>query len=260
MDSAFEGAVLDMDGTIYRGSEALPGAVDAISRLRDAGLRTLFFSNNPTKSREAYTDRLGGFGIEAEPEEVLSAGTVTTRYLADEHSEETVFLIGDGGLERQFERAGIDLADDATAADILVVSWTSEFEYGDLLAGYRAIDSGATFYGTDPDRLIPAAEGMVPGSGAIINAVAGTAEREPKKVLGKPSAEAQRAAIDSLSTSPERCFVIGDRLNTDIALGERAGMTTVLVKTGVTTDVDLEKSDVQPDHVLDSLADIDEIL
>ncbi len=101
---------------------------------------------------------------------------------------------------------------------------------------------------------------MVPGSGAIINAVAGTAEREPKKVLGKPSAEAQRAAIDSLSTSPERCFVIGDRLNTDIALGERAGMTTVLVKTGVTTDVDLEKSDVQPDHVLDSLADIDEIL
>ena len=260
MDSAFEGAVLDMDGTVYRGSEALPGAVDAISRLRDAGLRTLFFSNNPTKSREAYTDRLGGLGIEAEPEEVLSAGTVTTRYLADQHSEETVFLIGDGGLERQLERAGIDLVDDATAADILVVSWTSEFEYGDLLAGYRAIDSGATFYGTDPDRLIPAAEGMVPGSGAIINAVAGTAEREPKKVLGKPSAEAQRAAIDALSTSPERCFVIGDRLNTDIALGERSGMTTVLVKTGVTTDVDLEKSDVQPDHVLDSLADIDEIL
>ena len=101
---------------------------------------------------------------------------------------------------------------------------------------------------------------MVPGSGAIVNAVAGTADREPKKVLGKPSTEAQRAALDSLSASPERCLVVGDRLNTDIALGDRAGMTTVLVRTGVTADADLEGSDVQPDHVIDSLADIDDVL
>jgi 4-nitrophenyl phosphatase len=260
MNSSFEGAVLDMDGTIYRGETALPGAADAIGRLRDAGVQPLFFSNNPTKSRRAYTERLGRFGIDAEPEEVLSAGTVTTEFLADEHADETVFFIGDDGLEAQFEDAGVDLVADATTADVLVVSWTKEFGYGDLLAGYRAIESGATFYGTDPDRLIPAEEGMVPGSGAIVNAVAGTAEREPKKVLGKPSAEARRAALDSLSAPSDRCLVVGDRLNTDIALGERAGMTTVLVRTGATDDADLEGSDVQPDHVIDSLADIDEVL
>jgi 4-nitrophenyl phosphatase len=260
MDSTFEGAVLDMDGTIYRGERAIPGATEAIADLRRADTSLLFFSNNPTKSRRAYVERLAGFGIDTEPDKILSAGTVTRQYLAETHTEETVFLIGADGLREQFEAAGIDLVDDATAADVLVVSWTREFGYGDLLAGYRAIEAGATFYGTDPDRLIPAEEGMVPGSGAIVNAVAGTAGREPLKVLGKPSAEARRAALDSLSVPPERCLVVGDRLNTDIALGDRAGMTTVLVRTGVSTDADLEESDVTPDHVIDSLADIADVL
>jgi 4-nitrophenyl phosphatase len=260
MDSVYDGAVLDLDGTIYRGEEALPGAVEAIARLRNRGIRTLFFSNNPTKSKSAYAERLGAFGIEVDPEEVCSSGTVTTRYLEAEHGDKTVFLIGAEGLKRQLEAAGIELVADATRADILVVSWTRDFGYGDLLAGYRAIEAGATFYGTDPDRLIPAAEGMVPGSGAIINAVAGTIEREPAKILGKPSREAQKAALDTLGVQPERCLVVGDRLNTDIALGERAGMTTVLVKTGVTTEEHLGGSDIQPDYVIDSFSDIDEIL
>lgn len=260
MDSVFEGAVLDLDGTIYRGEKALPGAAEAITRLRNAGIRTLFFSNNPTKSKPAYAERLGAFGIEVDPNEVCSAGTVTTQYLEREHADETVFLIGAEGLERQFEAAGIELVADATTADILVVSWTRDFGYGDLLAGYRAIESGATFYGTDPDRLIPAADGMVPGSGAIINAVAGTIEQKPTKILGKPSGEAQKAALDALGVPPERCLVVGDRLDTDIALGERAGMTTVLVKTGVTTEEHLAESDVEPDHVIDSFSDIDQVL
>ncbi len=260
MTSAFEGVVLDLDGTVYRGNEVVSGVIDAIAGLRRRGIETLFFSNNPTKSQEAYADHLGRLGIEAAPREILSAGTVTTRYLAEEHRGDAVFLIGGEGLEAQFEAAGIEPVTDATTADILVVSWTKSFGYSDLLAGYRALESGATFYGTDPDRLIPTAGGMAPGSGAIINAVAGTAECEPTKILGKPSVEAQHAALDALDVTPTRCLVVGDRLNTDIALGERAGMTTVLVKTGITTDADLKESDVRPDHVIDSLADIDSVV
>lgn len=256
----YEGAVLDLDGTVYRGEEPLPGAAEAIARLRNAGVRPLFFSNNPTKSRTAYADRLAGFGIEAAPEETLSAGTVTTEFLAEEHPDDTVFLIGDDGLAAQLEAAGLELVADATEAAVLVVSWTQAFDYDDLVAGYRAIEAGATFYGTDPDLLIPAADGMVPGSGAIVNAVGGTADRAPKKVLGKPSIEAQRAALAELDRPAERCFVVGDRLNTDIALGERAGMTTVLVRSGVSTDEDIENSDVRPDYVADSLADVPETL
>lgn len=256
----YEGAVLDLDGTVYRGDELLPGAAAAVERLREAGLRTLFFSNNPTKSREEYAERLADLGIDVDPREVLSAGTVTTRFLADEHADEAIFLVGSGGLRRQFEAASLDLVADATAADVLVASWDREFDYGDMLAGYRALEAGATFYGTDPDLLIPAAEGMVPGSGSIINAVGGIVEREPRKILGKPSAEAQRAALETLGVPPERCLVVGDRLNTDVELGERAGMTTVLVRTGVATDADVAESVVQPDHVIDSLADVGTVL
>ncbi|QLD87906.1 HAD-IIA family hydrolase [Natronomonas salina] len=256
----YEGAVLDLDGTVYRGDELLPGAAAAVERLREAGLRTLFFSNNPTKSREEYAERLADLGIDVEPREVLSAGTVTTRFLADEHADDAIFLIGSGGLRRQFEAASLDLVADATTADVLVASWDREFDYGDMLAGYRALEAGATFYGTDPDLLIPAAEGMVPGSGSIINAVGGIVEREPRKILGKPSAEAQRAALETLGVQPERCLVVGDRLNTDVELGERAGMTTVLVRTGVATDADVAESAVQPDHVIDSLADVGPVL
>lgn len=260
MNSPIEGAVLDLDGTVYRGDELIEGAAETVRKLRNAGIETLFFSNNPTKSRRAYADRLSGLGIETAPEEVLSAGTVTTRFLREEHADDAVFLIGADGLRTQLETAGVDLVADATEADVLVVSWTREFGYGDLLAGYRAIEAGATFYGTDPDRLIPAENGMVPGSGAIVNAVAGTVERKPEKILGKPSTEARRSALEELSAPPERCVVVGDRLNTDIALGERAGMRTVLVKTGVSTDADLDESDVTPDHVVDSLAEIEAVL
>lgn len=256
----YEGAVLDLDGTVYRGNKALPGAIEAIERLRNAGVRTLFFSNNPTKSREAYAERLARLGIGADPDEVLSAGTVTTRYLAEEHEHDAIFLVGDDGLRGQFDAVGLDLVADATDADVLVASWSEEFDYGDMLAGYRGLEAGATFYGTDPDRLIPAAKGMVPGSGSIINAIGGTAGREPEKMLGKPSPEARRAALDALCLPPERCFVVGDRLDTDIALGERAGMTTVLVKSGIATERDLERTEIRPDYVVDSLADVPKAL
>ena len=252
----YEGAVIDLDGTVYRGERLLPGAEAALDRLRSAGVRTLFFSNNPTKSRAEYVDRLASFGIEADADEVLSAGTVTTRFLAEEHPDDAVFLVGAAGLRRQFEAADLSLVDDPTAADVLVASWDDEFDYGDMLSGYRALEAGATFYGTDPDMLVPDAEGMIPGSGAVINAVGGVLGREPERLLGKPSAAARRAAIEALGVPAERCLVVGDRLDTDIELGERAGMTTVLVRTGVATDEDVDASDVRPDYVVDSLADL----
>jgi 4-nitrophenyl phosphatase len=252
----YEGAVIDLDGTVYRGEEPVAGAAAAVDRLRAAGLRTVFFSNNPTRSRAEYAEHLGAMGIKAAPEDVLSAGTVTARALAAEHADDAVFLIGAAGLRRQLEAVDVELVADATVADVLLVSYDRTFDYDDMLAGYRALAAGATFYGTDPDRLVPAAEGMVPGSGAVLNAVGGTVDRDPERVFGKPSLDAQRAALEAVDAPPERCVVVGDRLETDVALGEPAGMTTVLVRTGVATDADRRDGDVQPDHVVDSLADL----
>ena len=256
----YRGAVLDLDGTVYRGRDPVPGAPAAIERLRERGLTLLFLSNNPTKSREAYVERLGQMGIRVESSEVLSAGTVTTRYLAEHHAEDSLFVVGSPGLLEQFDEAGLTVTEDPEAADALVASYDREFDYDDMTDAYRAVGDGGAFVGSDPDVLIPAGDDrMVPGSGAIVNACAGVLERDPDRVLGKPSPEAVEMAREAMGVPLSECLVVGDRLNTDLAFGERAGMTTVLVRTGVTGDHTLAESDVEPDYVIDSLADIDAV-
>jgi 4-nitrophenyl phosphatase len=256
----FEGVVLDLDGTVYRGGSALPGAPAADERLRDRGCRLLFCSNNPTKGREAYVDRLTGMGIDADPGEVLSAGTVTTRYLADHHADDRLFVVGSSGLREQFRDADLRMVEEPAAGEVLVASFYRGFDYDTLTDAYRAGVDGCPFVGSDPDVVIPTeGDSMVPGSGAIIRAVAGILERDPDRVLGKPSSEAVEMAEAALGVSLADCLVVGDRLDTDIAFGERAGATTALVRTGVNDEADIEAADATPDHVLDSLADVDRL-
>lgn len=255
----YQGVVFDLDGTIYRGNHLLPGAAGAVRRVREAGASVLFFSNNPSRSREAYATKLEDLGIEVTPDEVLSAGTVTTRFLATEHPEDSVFVVGATGLLQQFKAAELKIVAEPERATVLVASYDPDFDYVDMRDGYRALAAGAIFYGTDPDRLVPATDGMVPGSGAIINAIGGIVDQSPRKILGKPSAEAQIAALEALECPPDRCLLVGDRLNTDIALGENAGMTTVLVETGVASSPDIDDGGIIPDYVLSSLESFDEI-
>jgi 4-nitrophenyl phosphatase len=255
----FEGVVLDLDGTVYLGGEPVPGAPEVVGRLRERGCDLLFCSNNPTKGREAYVDRLGGMGIPVAAEEVLSAGAVTTRYLVDNHADDRLYVVGSSGLREQFDEAGLRTTDDPEAGEALVVSFYRGFDYDTLADAYDAGKDGCPFVGSDPDVVIPTEDQMVPGSGAIVRAVAGILEREPDAVLGKPSAEAVAMTRDALDVPLDRCLMVGDRLDTDIAFGERAGMSTALVRTGVADDADVAESDVTPDHVLDSVADLERL-
>lgn len=257
----FGGVIFDLDGTVYRGTEALPGARETIRACRGAGIRPLFFSNNPTKSATAYVERLDGMGIDATAAEVRSAGSVTTAFLAAHYPDAAHFVVGTEGLVDQLEAADLRVIDDAEAADVVVGSWDDGFDYGTMVGVLRGLDDETTFVGTDPDRVIPAGDGeFAPGSGAIINAITGVTDREPDRILGKPSPEAVDAALTALDCEPEDVLVVGDRLDTDIALGERAGMTTALVLSGVTERADLEGSEVSPDHVLDGIADVPSLL
>ena len=256
----FSGAVLDVDGTVVRGDDPIPGAPAGYRRLREAGTETLFVSNNPTKAPPAYVDRLGAAGYDVDAERVFTAGSVTTRYLREHHAADDLLCIGEPGLLDQFAEAGLSTTEDVGAADALVASIDREFGYEDLCTALWTLERDVPFIGTDPDVVIPAPERDVPGSGAVINAIAGVAEREPDAVLGKPSDTAIEMVGERLPYPPEECLVVGDRLDTDVALGERAGMTTVLVRSGVTGEADLAAADVDPDHVIDHLGQIDRVI
>lgn len=258
---SYRGAVLDVDGTVVRGDEPIQGAPDGVQRIRAAGIEPLFVSNNPSKEPRAYVRRLTRAGYDVDVDRVITAGTVTTRYLERHHSDDPIYLIGAEGLLEQFRESGLDVVSDPDRAAVVVVSLDKAFDYDDLCAVQGALeDNGVQFYGTDPDVVIPAAERDIPGSGALINAVADVTGREPDLVFGKPNGPTRRAVLEHLEDDPGACFVVGDRLDTDIALGNTAGMTTVLVRTGVTDRQTLAASDIRPDYVLDSLSEIDRVL
>jgi 4-nitrophenyl phosphatase len=254
------GTIVDLDGTVYRGDSLVPGARRGIKALQNAGVEICFFSNNPTKSPAEFADRLTEMGLTVVPEEIESAAAVTAEYLATDHADDRIFLVGSSGLCTQLEKAGLTLTDDPAACEVLVASYDRGFDYDDMTDGLRALETGAAFVGTDPDVTIPTERGAVPGSGAIIRAIAGVAEREPDIVVGKPSERALAAALSGFDAPPENCLVVGDRLDTDIAMGERGGLTTALVLTGTTDERTLAASDIDPDHVLDSLGDIERVL
>ncbi|PSP76313.1 HAD family hydrolase [Halobacteriales archaeon QS_3_64_16] len=257
----YRGVVLDLDGTVYRGNEPVSGAREAIAALRERDISLLCFSNNPTLTPEAYADRLADLGIEVNPSEIASAASVTATYLAREHPDDRIFLVGSSGLRDQLEDAGLALTEKWAKTEVLVASYDRGFDYDRLTEALWALEGKTTFVGTDPDMTIPHSDGhLVPGSGAIIHAVAGVAGQEPDIVLGKPSSEARDAAIGALELDPQQCLVVGDRLDTDIALGAGCGMDTAVVLSGVTSEADLPEADPSPDHVLDSIADLESVL
>ncbi|MFD1515284.1 HAD-IIA family hydrolase [Halomarina rubra] len=259
------GAVVDLDGTVYRGDSLVDGAREGVAALRDHGVDPLFVTNNPTRSPAEYARRLGEFGLDVTADRVLSAGSVTARYLAANHDGEATFVVGSDGLREQLRAVGVALTDDPGAAEVVVTSHTYGFDYEALTEGLWALRSTETFVGTDPDLTYPSADGRDrPGSGAITRAVGGVAARDPDHEFGKPSPETLAAIRERLDCAPEHCLVVGDRLDTDVALGVRGGMLTALVLSGSTSRAQYDARDADahptPDHVFEHLGSLGTVL
>jgi len=255
----YDAVIFDVDGTLVRGERLLPGAPEGLRAVTDAGCQRLLFSNNPTRGAPHYQDRLGAHGVDVDPENVLTSATVSASYLAEHHPTDPIYLVGEARLASILEAAGLELTDDPSTAAVVLGSIDRDVTYDDLGAAIPALEGDGAFYGTDPDVTIPTAEGMSPGSGAIIAALEAMAGRSVDAMLGKPSTVAAEAALDRLGVPAERVLMIGDRLNTDVELGRRAGMATALVTTGVMGRADIEPG-AEPTYVFDSLAELADVL
>jgi len=256
----YAGALVDLDGTVYRGERLLPGADAGVATLRDRTGGVVFVTNKAIERRAAYCAKLERLGVPVSPEEVVTSGWMTAEYLATHHPDEPVFVVGEAPLRRELEERDLELATTPEETGVLLASMDREFDYARLSAARRALDGTTPFLATNPDRTCPTEDGEIPDCAAMVGAIEGATGRELGRVIGKPSRTAVDAATARLGAEPGRCLMVGDRLETDVAMGNRAGMTTVLVLTGVTDHETVERSPIQPDHVIDGLSDVGRVL
>jgi 4-nitrophenyl phosphatase len=244
--------VLDLDGTLYLGSEAIPGAVDAVRTLEGAGWRVVIATNNATRHRgEVCEHILRVTGLEVSPDRVVTAGGAAARALTDEDSP--VFVVGEPGLRLTLEEADIALTMEPDDARAVVIGLDRSFDYRKLADASRAVFNGARFIATNGDTTFPGTSGLEPGAGALVAAVAAVTAVTPT-VVGKPHEPMRHAVAALLGTGPT--VVVGDRLDTDIVFGVEAGWLTILVLTGVTDEASVAGVSPPPDLVLASLADV----
>ncbi len=255
----YEAAVLDLDGTVYLGDVLVPGADTAVETLREAVGPVRFLTNKAIDRRRDYSEKLCRFGIDAHRSDVVNSGWVTAQYVSEQCPDAVAFVIGEPPLVDEFHDAGVETTTDASG-DLVVVSMDRGFDYDDLDVALRTLDGEVPFLATHPDRTCPTESGAIPDAAGMIGAVEGVTGRTVDEVLGKPSSRMVQIALDEVGADPAECLMVGDRIETDILMGERAGMTTVLVLSGVTDRETIPDADAAPDYVLDSLADIDEVL
>ena len=240
--------ILDLDGVIYRGSNLIGGAVDAVNRLQDRA-KVLFLTNNSTRSRASVAARLEAAGIPCGGGDVITAGYAAAVYIRKHYGASTVYPIGEAGLIEELKAEGCMISEDA---EFVVVGLDRDLSYEKLRIGLRNITNGARFIATNTDPVLPTEDGFVPGAGAIVRALE-TASGKSPLVIGKPNQPIMDIVIDHLGIDASKCTVVGDRLDTDILAGIRCGMRTVLVLTGVETLDSLGRSDIKPDSVIRSI-------
>ncbi|RJE89977.1 HAD-IIA family hydrolase [Paenibacillus sp. 1011MAR3C5] len=248
--------IFDLDGTIYLGSDPIEGAVETIKRLQSLGKKLLFLTNKTIDSREAYLRKLNGFGLSITLDEILNPALVTIHYLKRHHPGDKAYVIGEDILKDELKDNGIAFADSPDETGVVVISWDRNFHYDHLDFAYQAIKRGASVIATHPDRTCPMPGGEIPDCGAMIGAIEGASGIKVEVVMGKPSSLTTETALDLLKVDAKDCLMTGDRLETDIRMGQQAGMGTALVLTGVTGADDWLGSDVRPTYVLQSVWEI----
>jgi len=252
-----EGFMVDLDGTTYLGDRLLPGAEEFYDTVRARGKRVLYITNNSSRSPEQYRAKLRALGIPVRDNEVLTSGEATIAYLKQKGCR-SVFPLATAEFRRMMAEAGFEL--DEQKPDYVVLGFDTELTYEKLRKGCLLLLAGARFVASNPDVVCPTADGPVPDAGSMMALIETATGRRPETVAGKPNPLMLDLALKRLQVSGGAAAIIGDRLSTDIAMAEHAGVTSILVLSGVTRPEDVEGSRYKIDYVLESLARVASML
>lgn len=249
--------IFDMDGTIFLGRRLLPGAKTLINFLLDQTIPYYFLTNNSSRSKLDYVEKLAAFGLPVTASQIFTSGEATAIYLQNEKPGARVYLVGTPSLENEFTHHGFDLVQQDP--DYVVLGFDTTLTYKKIRKLCDFIRDGAPYIATHPDINCPTESGFIPDIGAMIEMVAISTGRRPDRIIGKPNKPIIEAIIEKTGYAPAQMCMVGDRLYTDIALG-KAGITTILVLTGETRVEDIPTAPVKPDFVLENVRELYDIL
>lgn len=257
--AGIRGFILDMDGVLYTGNAMIPETTRFLSALDAAGIPYMMATNNATATPDQYVDKLGGMGIEVRREEVVTSALATGTYLRDTYPDGSkAYVVGMEALREAVFGDG-HFVEATSDVDVVVSGADFKLTYDSLKYACLCIRAGADYVATNADTTFPSEEGLIPGSGSIVAALVASGGKEPT-VVGKPSPVMIESCLKMLGLSAGETVMLGDRLDTDILAGERAGAQTILVTTGISGVADIEAQEIYPDIVVPSLDPLSELI
>ena len=243
----------DMDGVLVHENRAIPGASELIQQWTDQGAPFLVLTNNSIFTPRDLSARLRASGLIVPEESIWTSALATADFCAAQMPGGSAFVIGEAGMTTALHEAGFIMTE--TDPDYVVVGETRTYSFGAITKAIRLINGGARFIVTNPDATGPSPEGPLPATGAIAALISKATGKTPY-VVGKPNPMMFRSAMNRIGAHSENTAMIGDRMDTDIVAGIEAGLHTVLVLTGISDAVEIQRYPFRPDEVLDSVADL----
>jgi HAD superfamily hydrolase (TIGR01450 family) len=248
------GWLFDLDGTVYLGEALIPGAAATLAALRADGRRVAFLSNKPLYTRQDYAEKLTRLGVPTREDEVVNSSIVLARHLQRLDPGAPVFVIGEPPLIGELRAHGFDVRPDADVRWV-VIAFDRTFDYAKLNTALQAVRRhDARLIATNPDRTCPTEDGEIPDCAGMMAAVEAVTGKMVEVVVGKPSPIILEVALQTLGVGAADCVIVGDRIETDILMGKRLGLATVLVLSGITRGDDPRIAELRPDLVVESIA------
>ncbi len=265
--------IFDMDGILWNSMEPIPSGISAVQKLHKLGKQVVFLTNNSSKSRESYKEILSQLGISCEIKDIFTSGYLTAKILSCLYPSAKIFVIGEEGLITELKLEGFKILNEEfpdlenkesipinIRADLIVVGWDRKVTYNKFRTAMSLIKNGAKFYATNDDASFPAPNNQLwPGTGAIIAFLSTALNKKPENIFGKPNPDGILSILRINKTLQDEAVLIGDRLNTDILGGNRAGITTIAVETGINNRQDLLKAP-QEQHPTYFFTNLDELI
>jgi 4-nitrophenyl phosphatase len=248
--------VIDMDGVLWRGETPIAGLNSFFDFLQSRPIPFTLATNNARKTQEQYVQTLARFGVKISPEVVMTSSLASAEYLKTQFATGSrIHAVGQDGIRQAIIDAGFEIAN--TDVEAVVVGLDFELTYDKLKKATMLINQGARFIGTNPDLTFPFEYGIAPGNGAILAALTAATGQKPA-IIGKPGAIMFELALKRMGTDGAHTAMVGDRLETDILGGQRAGLKTILVLTGISQPEELPESEIKPDWVFQDIAELTE--